>query len=188
MLTALAHIIVRHRWAVIGTWVALTLFGVFSATQVADRWFTATAIPGEPAYEASQRSLQKLGIGDRTPIVVVFHADGDIGQSAPVAEAMERVAQASPGAFTSSFFTTDNPVYLSQDRQTAFQMVYPAGEEGVTVVSNAKELQAVAADGYPPASPSTSPGVCRCPRRRPTARPAEEASWSRPSSAGLGRW
>jgi RND superfamily putative drug exporter len=149
MLTHLAHLIARRRWTVIGVWVALTLFGAFSTSQVADRWFTATAIPGEPAYEASQRSLQTLGIGDRTPVVVVFHTDSDIAQNAAVEQAMKRVAQNSPGAFTSSFFTTDNPVYLSDDRRTAFQMVYPAGEEGVTVLSNAKQIQATAAQGLP---------------------------------------
>jgi RND superfamily putative drug exporter len=149
MLTWLAHVVVRHRWAVIGTWLALTVFGVFSTTQVADRYANSTAVPGEPAYEASQRALHALGVGDRTPIVVVFHADSDIRNSAPVEQAMARVTQASPGAFTSSFFTTGNPVYLSQDHRTAFQMMYPAGEEGVNVVSNAHKLQATAAAGLP---------------------------------------
>jgi RND superfamily putative drug exporter len=149
MLTRLAHVIVRHRWAVIGMWAVLTVLGVFSTSQVSDRYTSSTAVPGEPAYEASQRSLHALGVGDRTPTVVVFHADGDISDSAPVEQSMERVAEASPGAFTSSFFTTGDPLYLSQDRQTAFQMIYPAGEEGVYVTSNAKELQATAAQGLP---------------------------------------
>jgi RND superfamily putative drug exporter len=149
MLTRLAHVIVRRRWTVIGLWAVLTMFGIFSTSQVSDRWTGSTAVPGEPAYEASQRSLAALGVGDRTPTVVVFHADGDISGSAAVEQSMDRVAKASPGAFTSSFFSTDNPVYLSEDRQTAFQMVYPAGEEGVYVVSNAEKLQATAAEGLP---------------------------------------
>ena len=33
----LAHLVVRHRLAVIGIWIALTAFGAFSAGQVADR-------------------------------------------------------------------------------------------------------------------------------------------------------
>jgi len=37
MLTRLAHVIVRYRWSVIGTWIGLTLFGVFSAIQVEER-------------------------------------------------------------------------------------------------------------------------------------------------------
>ena len=84
---------------------------------MSERWAGSTAVPGEPAYEASQRSLQALGVGERTPIVVVFHAGGDLTGSAPVEQAMDRVAAASPGAFTSSYFSTDDPVYLSQDRQ-----------------------------------------------------------------------
>ncbi|MCW2606960.1 MAG: family transporter [Frankiales bacterium] len=149
MLTRLAHLVVRRRWTVIALWLGLTVFGAFSTIQVSDRYANETSVPGEPAYEASQRSLQALGVGPRTPIVVVFHAEGDLGESAPVEQAMGRVAQASPGAFTSSFFTTDDPEYLSQDRRTAFQMVYPAGAEGVDVVSNARKLQAIAAEGLP---------------------------------------
>jgi RND superfamily putative drug exporter len=147
MLTRLAHVIVRHRWLVIGTWVALTMFGVFSAAQVEERWYTATAIPGEPAYEASRRSLQQLGVGDRTPVVVVFHTDGDATKSSAIEQGMQRSAAAVPGAFTSSYFTTDDTVYVSEDRRTAFQMIYPPGEAGVTVLSNAMGIQAAAAAG-----------------------------------------
>jgi hypothetical protein len=37
MLARLAHVIVRHRRAVIGAWVVATLFGVFAAGQVSTR-------------------------------------------------------------------------------------------------------------------------------------------------------
>ena len=149
VLTRLAHLIVRRRWLVIGIWVFLTLFGVFATGKVADRWFTATAIPGQPAYEASQRSLHALGIGDRTPIVVVFHTDGDVTRSAAVEQAMQRAAETVPGAFTSSFFTTGSSIYVSRDQQTAFQMLYPPGPEGVTVLSGANDIRAAAAAGLP---------------------------------------
>jgi uncharacterized membrane protein YdfJ with MMPL/SSD domain len=43
MLTRLAHLIVRHRWAVIGAWLALTLFGAFAAAEVSNRWFQSSA-------------------------------------------------------------------------------------------------------------------------------------------------
>ena len=149
MLTRLAHMLVRYRWLVIGTWLALTVLGGFAAGQLSSRWYTATAIPGEPAYEASQRSLHALGVGDRTPIVVVFHTNADITKSAPVELAMRRAAATVPGAFTSSFFTTGSDIYLSSDRQTAFQMIYPRGPEGVTVLSGAKDIRAAAATGLP---------------------------------------
>ncbi|MDQ1687734.1 MAG: putative drug exporter of the superfamily [Frankiaceae bacterium] len=149
MLTRLAHVIMRYRWAVIGIWIFLTLFGVFATGKVANRWYAATAIPGQPAYEASQRALDKLGIGDRTPIVVVFHTDGDITHNAAVGQAMQRAATAMPGAFTSSYFTTGNESYLSKDRQTAFQMLYPAGADDVNVLSRPDDLRRAAANGLP---------------------------------------
>jgi RND superfamily putative drug exporter len=149
VLTRLAHALIRHRWLVIGAWLALTLFGAFAAGQLSSRLYTATAIPGEPAYEASQRSLQALGVGDRTPVVVVFHTDGDITKSQPVEQAMQRAAASIPGSFTSSYFTTGSRLYVSADSHTAFQMLYQPGVAEVTAVSGAHELQAVAADGLP---------------------------------------
>src|SRR4051794_34904391 len=106
MLSRLAHVIVRHRWLVIGLWIFLTVFGAFAAGQVSSRWYQSTSVPGEPAYEASQRGLHALNVGDRSPSVVVFKTHGDATKSVAIEEAMDRVATALPGAFTSSYFTT----------------------------------------------------------------------------------
>jgi RND superfamily putative drug exporter len=149
VLTRLAHVLVRFRWLVIGVWLALTLFGAYSAGQLSSRWYTATAIPGEPAYEASQRSLQELGVGDRTPGVVVFHTNDDITKSTAVEQAMQRAANSVPGSFTSSYFTTGSLLYVSADKHTAFQMLYEPGRAAVTVLSGAKEIRSAAAKGLP---------------------------------------
>jgi RND superfamily putative drug exporter len=149
MLARLAHLTIRYRWPMIGLWLVLTVFGVFATSQVSSRWYTATAIPGQPAYEASQRSLHELGVGDRTPDVVVFHTDGDATQSPAIEQSMQRAADAVPGSFTSSFFTTQDLIYVSQDRHTAFEMIYPAGQSGVDKLSNAKAIRAAAASDLP---------------------------------------
>ena len=81
VLTRLAHATVRYRWPIIGLWLVLTLLGVFSAGKVSTRWFQSTAVPGQPAYEASQRPLLSLGVGARPPNVVVFHTSGDATKS-----------------------------------------------------------------------------------------------------------
>ena len=65
MLARLAHLTVRHRWPVIGVWLVLTLFGAFAAGQVSTRWYQSLAVPGKPAYEASQRTLD--GVRRRRP-------------------------------------------------------------------------------------------------------------------------
>ena len=69
----LAHFIARHRWSVIGVWIVLTMFGGVAAGKLSSRWYQSLAVPGKPAYEASQRTLKALGVGVRAPNVVVFH-------------------------------------------------------------------------------------------------------------------
>jgi len=69
MLARFAHLTNQHRWAVIGAWAVLTLFGAFAAGEVSNRWYQGLAIPGGPAYEASQRTLDAFGAGARAPNV-----------------------------------------------------------------------------------------------------------------------
>src|SRR6476646_4441130 len=102
MLSRLTHVIVRYRWLVIGLWIVLTAFGAFAAGKVSSRWYQSTSIPGQPAYEASQRSLHALDIGDRSPSVVVFHTQGDATNTTAIRHAMARVSASMPAAFTSS--------------------------------------------------------------------------------------
>jgi RND superfamily putative drug exporter len=149
MLPRLAHLTMRFRWPMIGVWLFLTVVGVFATSQVSSRWYTATAIPGQPAYEAGQRALHELGVGDRTPDVVVFHTNGDATRSSDIQNAMGRAAALVPGAFTSSYYTTNNLLYVSSDRHTAFEMIYPAGPAGVDKVSNAEAIRASAAADLP---------------------------------------
>src|SRR5438067_4936294 len=106
MLARLAHLTNQHRWAVIAAWAVLTLFGAFAAGEVSTRWYQGLAIPGGPAYEASQRTLHAFGAGARAPNVVVFHTAGDATKSIAIARATRRAAASMPGALVSSYFTT----------------------------------------------------------------------------------
>ena len=54
-----------------------------------------------------------------------------------------------PGAFTSSYFSTGSLTYVSGDRHTAFEEVYPPGPSRLDLLSGAKALQAGAARGLP---------------------------------------
>jgi RND superfamily putative drug exporter len=149
LLIRLAHLIFRRRRWVIGLWLALTLFGGFAAGQVANRWFQSTSVPGQPAYEASQRALRTLGVGDRPPSVVVFHTSGDATNDPAIDQATQRVAGAVPGAFSSSYYSTGDPAYASADRHTTFAMVYPPGPARFDVLSGANDIRAAAANGLP---------------------------------------
>ena len=128
----------------------LTLFGGYAAGQLSSRWYQSLAVPGQPAYEASQRTFKALGAGVRSPNTVVFHSSSaDLSKSPAVRAAMARVAKANPGALTSSYFSTGNPMYVSRDRHTTFLQVYLPGRAGLDVKSGAGKIRAAAAAGLP---------------------------------------
>src|SRR5438477_3590006 len=149
LLGKLAHLIARNRRKVIGAWIVLTLFGGFAAGQVSKRWYQSFSIPGKSAYEANQRTLKAFGTGVRPPDVVVFHTTGDATKSGAIEAAMKRAAAVLPGSRTSSYFSTHNLMYVSKDRHTMFEEVYPAGLSKFDSTSKAKEVRAAAARGLP---------------------------------------
>jgi putative drug exporter of the RND superfamily len=149
MLARLAHVVARNRWKVIAAWIVLTLFGAFAAGQVSKRWYQSFSIPGKSAYEANQRTLKAFGTGVRPPDVVVFHTAGDATKSGAIESAMKRAAAVLPGSRTSSYFSTHNLMYVSKDRHTTFEEVYPAGPSKFDSTSKAKEVRAAAARGLP---------------------------------------
>jgi RND superfamily putative drug exporter len=149
MLARLAHTIARHRWAVIGAWLVLTLFGGFAAGKVSKRWFQSFSIPGYSAYEANQRTLKQFGTGMRPPNVVVFRTSGDATRSSAIREAMGSAARANPGARTSSFFSTGSLAYVSRDRHTAFMEIYPPGKAEFDAKSGAEATRKAAAARLP---------------------------------------
>jgi RND superfamily putative drug exporter len=147
MLARLAHVVARHRWKVIAAWIVLTLVGGFAASRVSKRWYQSFSIPGKSAYEANQRTLKAFGTGVRPPDVVVFHSSGDVTKSQAIAAAMRRAAAVMPGARTSSYFSTHDLMYVSQDRHTTFEEVYPPGPSTFSSKSEATALRAAAARG-----------------------------------------
>jgi RND superfamily putative drug exporter len=149
MLARLAHFVSRHRRKVIFAWVALTLFGAFAAGQVSKRWYQSFSIPGKSAYEANQRTLKAFGTGIRPPDVVVFHTAGDATRTPAIAAAMRRASAAVPNSRSSSYFSTHDLMYVSKDRHTTFEEVYPPGPSTFSTKSGASKVRAAAARGLP---------------------------------------
>src|SRR3954470_4568894 len=105
----LAHGVIRNRRLVIVAWIALTLFGVFSAVQVSNRWLESFSIPGYSAYEANQRVVKALGSGEITPVVVVAKSEGDITAVPGIQKFFRTATSAQQGSRSASWFTTHNP-------------------------------------------------------------------------------
>jgi putative drug exporter of the RND superfamily len=149
LLGRLAHLVARNRWKVIAAWIVLTLFGAFAAGQVHKRWYQSFSIPGKSAYEANQRTLKTFGTGVRPPDVVVFHTAGDATKSKAIEDAMQRAAAAMPGSRTSSYFSTHDLMYVSKDRHTTFEELYPPGPSTFSTTSGDTAVRAAAARGLP---------------------------------------
>ena len=125
-LARLAHLMVRRRKVVIAAWIALTVFGAFSAGQVSKRWFESFSIPGYSSYEANQRTLKAFGTGEQAPLVAVFHSDGDVTKQTGIQKAVVAAAAVNPGSRDSSYFSTgENRAYVSKDGHTMFAEIYP---------------------------------------------------------------
>src|SRR5205085_12635724 len=98
-LARLGHFTARFRWPVIVVWIVLTLFGGVAAGKLSSRWYQSLAIPGKPAYEASQRTFKAFGVGVRPPNVVVFQSPTmDVTKSPAVRAAVARVVRTNPRA------------------------------------------------------------------------------------------
>src|SRR5215213_5667209 len=142
LLERLAHVIVRRRKAVIGLWVALTLFGAFSAGQVSKRWFESFSIPGYSSYEANQRTLKTFGTGEQAPLVTVFRSSGDVTKADGIEKAIAAAAKVNPGSRVSSYWSTGSRAYVSKDGHTTFAEIYPPGTPGFSSTTHIDQVRA----------------------------------------------
>ena len=149
-MTSLARFILRHRWPVVAVWLALTVFGAFSAGQVSKRWFESFSIPGYSAYEANQRTVKALGTGENAPLVVVITGKNNVVNVPGVRQAIEAAAAANPGARSSSIFTTDSKLYVSKDGRTTFAEIFRPGLPGFNTDPNIEKTQRVLTAAAPP--------------------------------------
>src|SRR5215510_13074369 len=132
-LAQLAHFVMRHRRLVAGTWIALTIFGAFAATEVSKRWLEQFSIPGYSAYEANQRTLHTFGSGAQAPNIAVIRVKGDVTKSAAARQTIARVSSEFPKFRTSSYFTTGRPSFSSDSKfkelRSALRTAAPPGVE-----------------------------------------------------------
>src|SRR3954466_10749640 len=146
----LARLVFRRRKAVVGIWLLLTLFGMFSAAKVSNRWFESFSIPGYSGYEANQRTLKTFGSGEQFPLVAVITApDRDVTKVAGVGAAFAAAAAKNPGGRYSDYFNTHDDMYLSKDRHTAVAAIFPKGNQGFETVGTEKPTRAALRQAAP---------------------------------------
>ena len=159
MLERLAHLILRHKVIVLVAWLGLTVFGMFSAGQVSDRWLEQFSVPGYPAWEANQRTLEAFGNGDQPPHVVVFQAEGDVTKVDGLDDAVDSLAKRFDTFRVGSTFTSGSDAYVSEDRTTTFVTFYPPGLSSFTVENRLDELRHAAQEVAPSGVTASVTGV-----------------------------
>jgi RND superfamily putative drug exporter len=150
VLERLAHLVIRRRRWVVLAWIGLTLFGLFSTTRLADRWFESFSIPGYSAYEANQRALKTFGTGEQAPLVAVYRSSGDVTKVKSIGASIAKGAAVNPGSRTSSYFSTGSLAYVSKDRRTTFAEIYPPGQPGFSSNVHIKKVRAALKSAAPP--------------------------------------
>jgi putative drug exporter of the RND superfamily len=127
----LARWSLAHRWIVVAGWVILALAGGLAASQSGHRLSVAFDLPGQPAYETNAAIAAEFGSGgDNPPLVTVVRLPPGTTVDSPgvrgqLASAFGRAAAALPGARTASWASTGDRAFISADRRTAFELLYP---------------------------------------------------------------
>jgi RND superfamily putative drug exporter len=127
----LAHFVLRHRRAVMLTWLALFVVGAMTSAKVPDRLAIDFSLPGQQGYETSKEVLDHFGNGGPTsnnPTIVV--ATVPEGQTVPdraadIEPVLQKIREAIPQGRVADYFSADEDLFLTKDKRTTFAYVYP---------------------------------------------------------------
>ncbi|HEV2635985.1 MAG TPA: MMPL family transporter [Actinocrinis sp.] len=112
-------------------WIVLALAGGVAASQAGPRLSFAFDLPGQPAFETNSAIVHTFGSGGITPplvAVVQLPAGTTVdspGVRAQLQTAFGKAAAALPGARTASLLTSNDRAFVSADRRTTFDLIYP---------------------------------------------------------------
>jgi RND superfamily putative drug exporter len=150
VLARLARFVMHHRKLVVGAWIALTIFGAYSAGKVNKRWLDQFSIPGYSAYEANQRTLKDFGVGAQPPHVALFTAKGDVTKEKAIGTELARLQQQFPTFKVSSYFSTGSRSYVSKDGHSTFATIYPPGNSGFNADTHTGDIRTALQQAAPP--------------------------------------
>jgi RND superfamily putative drug exporter len=119
--------VLKHRWWVVGAWVALTLVGFGTAGPATEALDQRFSVPGRESWETSIEIQEKFGTGgEALPFVPV----ASLPQGADAAKAdllalEEAAKKAVPDSRVAGYGSTGDEGFVSEDGKTAFVYVFP---------------------------------------------------------------
>src|SRR4051794_13710598 len=136
-MSAVTHLVLKHKRAVVIGWVLLTIAGMAAAGPASRALDPEFSVPGGEGWEtnvAIERHYQGTG-GNSAPLlpVVTLPAGQTVdspGVRAQLAGLDRRLARVLPGARSASYASTGDRAFVSRDGRTVYALIYPRpGEE-----------------------------------------------------------
>src|SRR3954465_2602878 len=131
-MSAVTHLVLKHKRAVVISWVLLTIAGMAAAGPASRALDPEFSVPGGEGWEtnvAIERRYQGTG-GNSAPLlpVVTLPAGQTVdspGVRAQVTGLDRRLARALPGARSASYASTGDRAFVSRDGRTVYGLIYP---------------------------------------------------------------
>src|SRR4051812_7354653 len=131
-MSAVTHLVLRHKRAVVISWVLLTIAGMAAAGPASRALDPEFSVPGGEGWKtnvAIERRYQGTG-GNSAPLVpVVTLPDGQTVDSPGVRRQLgavdRRLERALPGARSASYASTGDRAFVSRDGRTTYALIYP---------------------------------------------------------------
>ena len=126
-MAALARLVLRHRFLVLGAWLAVLVAGIPNLERATGAFSQTFSVPGREGFETNEAILERYGVDTLTDAIVpVAEVPGGAEAArAELAAAEEALREALPGAVVAGFGSTGDEAFLSDDGRTAFLLAYP---------------------------------------------------------------
>src|SRR3954454_21811595 len=136
-MSAVTHLVLKHKRAVVISWVLLTIAGAAAAgpaSRALDPEFSVPGGEGCKTNVAIERRYQGTG-GNSAPLlpVVTLPAGQTVdspGVRAQLTRLDQRLARALPGARSASYASTGDRALVSRDGRTVYGLIYPRPGKG----------------------------------------------------------
>jgi RND superfamily putative drug exporter len=152
-LARLARFVLRHRKAVVASWLVLLVAGFVAAGRVSERLTFEFALPGEPGYETATQIDRLYGNGGNQPpsILVVTVPRGETvrDDARAIASAFERVRERQPQLRIVDYAATRDPRFVTADGRTTYALVFSPRPRDLGSPASSKRATAVVRSALP---------------------------------------
>src|SRR3954471_23535487 len=144
-MSAVTHLVLKHKRAVVISWVLLTIAGAAAAGPASRALDPEFSVPGREGWATNVAIAQRYrGTGGTSqPLLPVVTLPWGTTVSSPgvraaLARIDGRLRRALPGARIASYASTGDPALVSEDQRTTFALVYPTPDPDSAFGENLK--------------------------------------------------